>query len=216
MARHCITWYLTLKPQVHDNILNVDVTTVQCVFLLHVLWLFSGSHRDKIVLQHRRSSLATMCWDLIGKADKRRHSRQGELDNEAAWQAWITEESELRLATCVRVLECLSHIFLGTPLVFNLREATRQLPCPERLWRPRDASEWKLQQENSTGIVVVTGSRVHYMADNLFRTPTQARYVCRQGYSSRTIHRRQKLLPPNVHFATFAVVICLILELLSK
>ncbi|QKD55425.2 uncharacterized protein FOBCDRAFT_184286 [Fusarium oxysporum Fo47] len=60
----------------------------------------SGSHRDKIVLQHRRSSLATMCWDLIGKADKRRHSRQGELDNEAAWQAWITEESELRLATC--------------------------------------------------------------------------------------------------------------------
>uniref|UniRef100_A0A0D2YHI4 Xylanolytic transcriptional activator regulatory domain-containing protein n=1 Tax=Fusarium oxysporum (strain Fo5176) TaxID=660025 RepID=A0A0D2YHI4_FUSOF len=54
-----------------------------------------------VELTHRRSSLATMCWDLIGKADKRRHSRQGELDNEAAWQAWITEESELRLATCV-------------------------------------------------------------------------------------------------------------------
>ncbi|EXA34231.1 hypothetical protein FOVG_14665 [Fusarium oxysporum f. sp. pisi HDV247] len=136
---------------VYDNILNVDVTAVQCVFLLHVLWLFSGSHRDKIVLQHRRSSLATMCWDLIGKADKRRHSSQGQLDNEVAWQAWITEESELRLVTCVRVLECLSHIFLGTPLVFNLREATRQLPCAERLWRPRDASEWKLRQENSTG-----------------------------------------------------------------
>ncbi|KAL5588119.1 hypothetical protein FOVSG1_013255 [Fusarium oxysporum f. sp. vasinfectum] len=135
---------------VHDDILNVDVTAVQCVFLLHVLWLFSGSHSDKIVLQHRRSSLATMCWDLIGKADKRRHSSQGELDNEAAWQAWITEESELRLVTCVRVLECLSHIFLGTPLVFNLREATRHLPCPERLWRPRDASEWKLRQENSS------------------------------------------------------------------
>ncbi|KAH7169377.1 hypothetical protein DER46DRAFT_573290 [Fusarium sp. MPI-SDFR-AT-0072] len=104
---------------VHDNIVSVDVTTVQCVFLLHVLWLFSGSHRDKIVLQHRRSSLATTCWDLIGKADKRRHSRQGEHDNEAAWQAWITEESELRLVTC--------------------------------LWRPRDALEWKLRQENSTG-----------------------------------------------------------------
>ncbi|KAL5619943.1 hypothetical protein FOBRF1_003189 [Fusarium oxysporum] len=135
---------------VHDDIWNVDVTAVQCVFLLHVLWLFSGSHSDKIVLQHRRSSLATMCWDLIGKADKRRHSSQGELDNEAAWQAWIAEESELRLVTCVRVLECLSHIFLGTPLVFNLREATRHLPCPERLWRPRDASEWKLRQENSS------------------------------------------------------------------
>ncbi|KAF4947049.1 hypothetical protein FGADI_10679 [Fusarium gaditjirri] len=135
---------------VHENILDVDGTTVQCVFLLHVLWLFSGSHRDKLVLQHRRSSLATMCWDLIGKADKRRHSGQGELGDEAAWRAWIIEESELRLATCVRVLECLSHVFLGTPLVFNLREATRQLPCPECLWRLRDASEWKIRQKSST------------------------------------------------------------------
>src|SRR6478735_4392982 len=187
MAKHCITWYLTLKPQVHDNILNVDVTAVQCVFLLHVLWLFSGSHRDKIVLQHRRSSLATMCWDLIGKADKRRHSSQGELDNEVAWQAWITEESELRLVTCVRVLECLSHIFLGTPLVFNLREATRQLPCAERLWRPRDASEWKLRQENSTGIVIVTGSRVHNMAD----------------HSSQNANPSQIRLPPRIFFSNY-------------
>ncbi|KAF4414728.1 hypothetical protein FACUT_14015 [Fusarium acutatum] len=122
-----------------------------CVFLLHVLWLFSGSQRDKIVLQHKRSSLATMCWDLIGKADKRRNSSQTELDTEQAWQAWITEESGIRLVTCVRVLESLSHIFLGTPLVFNPREATRQLPCPETLWQSRDASEWKSAQENSTG-----------------------------------------------------------------
>ncbi|KAF5703330.1 hypothetical protein FMUND_13029 [Fusarium mundagurra] len=136
---------------VHDNISNVDVTTVQSVFILHVLWLFSGSHRDKIVLQHKRSSLATMCWDLVGKTEKRKQSTQSELDNEAIWQAWITEESELRLVTCVRVLECLSHIFLGTPLVFNLREATRQLPSPERLWRARDASEWKSRQGSSTG-----------------------------------------------------------------
>ncbi|KAF5695350.1 hypothetical protein FDENT_432 [Fusarium denticulatum] len=90
-----------------------------------------------------------------------------ELDNEAAWQGWITEESELRLLTCVRVLECLSHIFLGTPLVFNPREATLQLPCAERLWQSQDASEWKSRQEVSTGIVVVMGSRVHYMADHL-------------------------------------------------
>ncbi|KAF5533063.1 hypothetical protein FPHYL_13667 [Fusarium phyllophilum] len=136
---------------VHDNILNVDATTVQCVFLLHVLWLFSGSHRDKVVLQHKRSSPATMCWDLIGKADKRRQSTQIAPHTEDVWQKWITEESELRLVTCVRVLECLSHIFLGTPLVFNLREATRQLPCAERLWRSRDASEWRSRQESSTG-----------------------------------------------------------------
>ncbi|KAF5600617.1 hypothetical protein FPANT_2211 [Fusarium pseudoanthophilum] len=152
---------------VYDNISSVDVTIVQCVFLLHVLWLFSGSHRDKIVLQHKRSSLATMCWDLLGKADKRRQSSQGELDKDAAWQAWITEESELRLVTCVRVLECLSHIFLGTPLVFNLREATRQLPCPETLWRSQNASEWKSRQENSTGIVVVSGIEVYYMTHHL-------------------------------------------------
>ncbi|CVL13468.1 uncharacterized protein FPRN_08594 [Fusarium proliferatum] len=130
---------------------NIDVTTVQCVFLLHVLWLFSGSHRDKIVLQHKRSSLATMCWDLVGKADKRRQSTQTEAHSEEIWQAWIAEESELRLATCVRVLECLNHMFLGTPLIFNLRDATRQLPCPERLWRIRNALEWKSLQEDSTG-----------------------------------------------------------------
>ncbi|KAF5548892.1 hypothetical protein FMEXI_4563 [Fusarium mexicanum] len=151
---------------VHDKIMNVDVTTVQCVFLLHVLWLFSGSHRDKIVLQHRRSSLATMCWDLIGKADKQRHSDQGELDNEATWQAWIAEESGLRLVTCVRVLECLSHIYLGTPLVFNLRDATQQLPCSERLWRSRDAPEWKSQEESFTGIVTVIGIEVDYIIDD--------------------------------------------------
>ncbi|KAF5627663.1 hypothetical protein F25303_10730 [Fusarium sp. NRRL 25303] len=129
----------------------VELPAIQFVFLLHVLWLFSGSHRDKIVLQHKRSSLATMCWDLVGKADKRRQSTQTEPRSQETWQAWISEESEIRLATCVRVLECLSHIFLGTPLVFNLRDATRQLPCPERLWRIRNALEWKSLQEDSTG-----------------------------------------------------------------
>lgn len=100
-----------------------------------------------------------MCWDLVGKADKRRQSTQTEPHSQEIWQAWIAEESELRLATCVRVLECLSHMFLGTPLVFNLRDATRQLPCPERLWRIGNALEWKSLQEDSTGIVVVTRSK---------------------------------------------------------
>ncbi|KAF9773240.1 hypothetical protein IL306_008985 [Fusarium sp. DS 682] len=134
-------------PAVSDHILNVDVATVQSVFLLHVLLLFSGSHKDKIVLQHKRSSLVTMCWDLLGKADKRRQSSQAELDTEEEWQAWLTNESEIRLVTCVRVLECLGHIFLGTPLVFNLRDATRQLPCPEKIWKARDALDWKSHRE---------------------------------------------------------------------
>ncbi|KAG5787702.1 hypothetical protein H9Q69_013227 [Fusarium xylarioides] len=144
--------------QVHDSISNIDVVTVECVFLLHALWLFSGSHQDKIVLQHKRSSLATMCMDLVGKADKRRKTTQTEPHTEEVWQAWITEESELRLVTCVRALECLSHIFLGTPLVFNLRDATRQLPCPGILWRSHNASEWKSRQESSTGIVIITAN----------------------------------------------------------
>ncbi|RBR20861.1 hypothetical protein FVER53590_29255 [Fusarium verticillioides] len=86
----------------YDNMLNAEVITVQCVFLLHVLWLFSGSHRDKIVLQHKRSSLATMCCDLISKADKRRHSSRDKLNDEVAWQNWIAKESVLRLVTCAR------------------------------------------------------------------------------------------------------------------
>ncbi|EWG55217.1 hypothetical protein FVEG_17474 [Fusarium verticillioides 7600] len=140
----------------YDNMLNAEVITVQCVFLLHVLWLFSGSHRDKIVLQHKRSSLATMCCDLISKADKRRHSSRDKLNDEVAWQNWIAKESVLRLVTCARVLECLSHIFLGTPLVFNLREATRQLPCTEKLWRCQNASEWKSRHEDCPGIANIT------------------------------------------------------------
>ncbi|KAI1044992.1 hypothetical protein LB505_012429 [Fusarium chuoi] len=41
-----------------------------------------------------------MCWDLVGKADKRRQSTQTEPHSQETWQAWISEESELRLATC--------------------------------------------------------------------------------------------------------------------
>ncbi|RKL37983.1 hypothetical protein BFJ72_g7443 [Fusarium proliferatum] len=140
---HELTW----RNQVSNHILNVDTHTMQSVFLLHVLWMFSRSHRDKLVLQHRGSSLATMCRDLLGRADKRHHSSQSGLDGEEEWQAWLTKESELRLATCVQVLECLCHTFLGTTLLLNLREATRQLPCPERMWKSRDAADWKARRE---------------------------------------------------------------------
>ncbi|KAF4342124.1 hypothetical protein FBEOM_3926 [Fusarium beomiforme] len=136
-----------VEPAVSDHIMNVDITTVQSVFLLHVLWLFSGSHKEKIIMQHKGSSLVTMCWDLLGKADKRRCSSQAEIDTEKEWQAWLAQESELRLVTCVRVLECLGHIFLGTPLAFNLRDATRQLPCPDEVWKARDAIEWKRHRQ---------------------------------------------------------------------
>jgi hypothetical protein len=154
-----------------------------------------------------------MCWDLLGKADKRRHSRQAELDTGDAWQTWLTNESELRLVTCVRVLECLGHIFLGTPLVFNLRDATRQLPCSEMIWQSRNASDWKLRQDDNTGSSTLTDCRVHYMTDHFFRTSIQARCLCCQGHSSGTIYRRQESLPPIAYLPTSTVVVCVILEL---
>jgi hypothetical protein len=77
-----------------------DLATVQSAFLLHVMWMFSGSHRDKVVLQHKRNSLATMCWDLI-IADKR-SSKGQQPDPVQEWQDWLCSESLLRLATCIR------------------------------------------------------------------------------------------------------------------
>ncbi|KAF5707238.1 hypothetical protein FMUND_11211 [Fusarium mundagurra] len=136
-----------VESAVSNHVQNTDMATVQSVFLLHVLFLASGSHKERIVLQHSRSILATLCWDLLGKADKRRQSSPAELADEEAWQAWLVAESELRLFTCVRVLECLRHVFLGTPLVFNLRDVTRQLPCSEKIWKSRNAHDWKAHQE---------------------------------------------------------------------
>jgi hypothetical protein len=43
-------------------------------------------------------------------------------------------------------LESLGHLFLGTPLIFNLRDRTRQLPCPEAIWQSRNAQDWKAAQ----------------------------------------------------------------------
>ncbi|KAG9500597.1 hypothetical protein J7337_009079 [Fusarium musae] len=55
-----------------------------------------------VELPHKRSSLATMCCDLISKADKRRHSSRDRLNDEVEWQNWIAKESVLRLVTCAR------------------------------------------------------------------------------------------------------------------
>ena len=77
-----------------------DLATVQSVFLLHILWMYSGSYRDKVVLQHKRNGLATMCWDLI-TADRRSNKLQ-QPDPEQEWQVWLEAESLLRLASCIR------------------------------------------------------------------------------------------------------------------
>ncbi|RFN45483.1 hypothetical protein FIE12Z_10245 [Fusarium flagelliforme] len=133
-----------VEVTVLEKLMKPDLATVQSVFLLHVLWMFSGSHRDKVVLQHKRNSLATMCWDLI-TADGR--SSMGHQPNpRQEWLDWLYSESLLRLATCIRGLECLGHLFLGTPLLFNFRDRTRQIPCSEAIWQSRNAENWKAAQ----------------------------------------------------------------------
>ncbi|UZP36682.1 hypothetical protein NXS19_004498 [Fusarium pseudograminearum] len=136
-----------VEQTLSNHITQVETATVQSVFLLHVLWMFSNSHRDKVVLKHKRSSLSTLCWDLFSRANKRRHQSQPDIGTEGAWQAWLTTESEIRLVTCVRLLECLGHMFLFMPLAINLRDATKQLPCDERVWEARNALDWKSKLE---------------------------------------------------------------------
>ncbi|KAG5655696.1 hypothetical protein KAF25_009195 [Fusarium avenaceum] len=92
-----------VESLVSDKIATVDIATVQSVFLLHVLWMFSGSHRDKIVLRHKQSSLATLCWDLLGEANRHRSSASHhDPGPDQEWKAWVDRESEIRIATCVR------------------------------------------------------------------------------------------------------------------
>ena len=140
-----------------------DLTTVQTAFLLHVIWMFSGSHREKVVLQHKRNGLATMCWDLITADRRNKESHQPGRDQE--WQSWLETESLLRVATCIRGmilatkslkdrttnyragLECIGDLFLGTPLLFNFREITRQLPGSDAIWQARSPQEWRKAHE---------------------------------------------------------------------
>ncbi|KIL88334.1 hypothetical protein FAVG1_08413 [Fusarium avenaceum] len=140
-----------VESLVSDKIASVDIATVQSVFLLHVLWMFSGSHRDKIVLRHKQSSLATLCWDLLGQASNHRSSASHhDPGPDQEWKAWVDRESEIRIATCVRALECLGHLFLGSPIILNIRDITRQLPCPDKIWRFRNAKDWEEHQESSS------------------------------------------------------------------
>ncbi|KAH7232980.1 hypothetical protein BKA59DRAFT_517415 [Fusarium tricinctum] len=141
-----------LESLVSDQITNIDIVTVQSVFLLHVLWMFSGSHRDKIVLRHKQSSLATLCWDLLGHANKHRSlASHLDTDPDQEWETWVDKESEIRIATCVRALECLGHLFLGSPIILHVRDITRQLPCPDKIWRFRNAKDWKQHRDTSFG-----------------------------------------------------------------
>lgn len=48
---------------------RANTTLVQGVFLRHVYLMFSGSKRDKVILQYRRSMLLTLCRNLVNEID---------------------------------------------------------------------------------------------------------------------------------------------------
>lgn len=70
--------------------------------LLHILLMFSGSYRERVILQHKRSMLINLCWDLLSKARPQRRVAIDNPDIEAEWQSWLSREEEIRLLTCVR------------------------------------------------------------------------------------------------------------------
>ncbi|KAJ1324648.1 SCAN domain-containing zinc finger protein [Microdochium nivale] len=124
-----------------------EIVVIQCTFLLHVLWMFSASHMDKVLLQHKRSSLAARCWDLTCPLQ-----RQGtaNIDDEGAWQAWLAEEERLRAEECILALESLGCVFLDNPPVFHLRGVARKTTSSgtDRLWQCRQASTWIEEKRN--------------------------------------------------------------------
>ncbi|XP_014553252.1 hypothetical protein COCVIDRAFT_108226 [Bipolaris victoriae FI3] len=132
-----------VESKVSKDVLQTDLVVIQSIMLLHILLMFSGSYRERVILQHKRSMLINLCWDLLSKARPQRRVAIDNPDIEAEWQSWLSREEEIRLLTCVRVIECLCSLSLEIPTNFNLRDATRQLPSPEDLWRCKDAQSWK-------------------------------------------------------------------------
>lgn len=86
--------------------IQTDVVVVQVVFLLHVLWMFSGSHRDKIVQRQKRSVLATLCRDLLSKTDSQESPHVAQIQpirhEESQWRTWLVAEERVRLVSCIR------------------------------------------------------------------------------------------------------------------
>ncbi|EUC27774.1 hypothetical protein COCCADRAFT_68817, partial [Bipolaris zeicola 26-R-13] len=82
---------------------KVNLVVIQSIMLLHILLMFSGSYRERVILQHKRSMLINLCWDLLSKARPQRRVAIDNPDIEAEWQSWLSREEEIRLLTCVRV-----------------------------------------------------------------------------------------------------------------
>jgi len=85
---------------------RTDIVTVQVVFLLHVLWMFSGSHRDKVVQQQKKSILMNLCRNLLYTTGRPESSHQAQKEPMQQvgqeWRTWLAAEGQVRLLGCVR------------------------------------------------------------------------------------------------------------------
>jgi hypothetical protein len=67
--------------------------------------MFSGSHRDKIVQQQKKSVLATLCRELANNTDRATVPYPAQTEPaqqiEQVWQAWLAAEEQVRLVSCI-------------------------------------------------------------------------------------------------------------------
>lgn len=143
--------------------LTSEIVAAQARFLLHVLWMFSGSLRDRLMLQHQQSSLVTLCRELVGQHEQMKPSSALGHNAEQEWQAWLADEEFIRLVTSVRALENLGAIFLEAIPTLNLRTFTRQLPSSDSLWSCRSAIDWCNKCKSLTSD---PGARSHAMFEH--------------------------------------------------
>lgn len=99
-----------VESLVSVHMAKADISIIQAIFMLHVLWTYSGSIRDKIVHQQKRGILATLCRDLsrnpdgLGVDDRSARPADGDTDFqvEQKWLIWLALEEQVRTYNCIR------------------------------------------------------------------------------------------------------------------
>ncbi|ETS85314.1 hypothetical protein PFICI_03339 [Pestalotiopsis fici W106-1] len=126
-----------------EDIKEMNISIAQSVFLYDVFLMFSGSRKDKTILQYRKNILITICRKLRRNRDAQVASELEERTTHDEWLSWLSIEEEVRLLSCVYVLECLGFVFMEFPTILAPSDLLQRLPCPTRLWQCRDAPAWK-------------------------------------------------------------------------
>ena len=99
-----------VESRASTHMVKVDTFVIQATFMLHILWSFSGSLRDKIVHQQKRGILGTFCQDLLrnqdelGGEDRSPRPVDDDTDSqvEEKWLSWLALEERVRTLNCIR------------------------------------------------------------------------------------------------------------------